>query len=341
MSEEQAVYDADKLAEAGYVAEAVEMLGAGYQPAATIESPRVVRELTNDGLREYKAWGWVKVSAKFIAHIRVLRGAKLAIWQCISLSIDETGKCSLSIKELSAMTGYSHTEVIDSVKELREMGYLGVDKTGKKNIYTPEFAARGNGNDPTESVKKLDSTVVESSPAYQYESSPSEENSVPSSKELKELINGEEKMHTPLGAEQISYAIKKALNDANIRIPNSAVSIIRDALTQIDEGAPVNKNIKTEAIARGISKSDLALSEKIADAFGFDAMPLTEAAFEVYRWIEQQEPEGQTISMFVSWAKKNEDGKYIRMYRKDPSNIKVDWDRAFSEVRSSASEVRF
>ena len=60
MSEEKREYLADQLAEAGYVAEAVQMLGAGYGPAATIESPRTVRELTENGLVETKAWGWVK-----------------------------------------------------------------------------------------------------------------------------------------------------------------------------------------------------------------------------------------------------------------------------------------
>jgi len=222
MSEEKREYLADQLAEAGYVAEAVQMLGAGYGPAATIESPRTVRELTENGLVETKAWGWVKISAKFKSHIRILRGAKLAIWQCIALSIDEQGKCNLTIKELSAATGYSHTEVIDSIKELQELGYLGVDKTGKKNIYTPEFAARGVGNDPSESVKKLDST-----PAYQYESSPSEEKSHPSINRVKR-VNGtyvpngiEGKIFAGLPVEETdlqgsSFDLQKAIDVSNL-----------------------------------------------------------------------------------------------------------------------------
>lgn len=321
-----------------YLTEAEEMLGKGYQPAAIIESPRIVRELTDNGLRDRMAWGWVKISAKFISHIRLLRGAKLAIWQCLSLSIDETGKCSLTIKEISTMTGYSHTEVIDSIRELQEMGYLGVDKSGKKNIYIPEFAARGNGNDPTETVKKLDSTGLESSPVYQNESSPAEEKSISSYKELKELIK---KMHTSKGSQEIAELIFKTLSEGRVYLTKAQKREVRDLLEEIDEGEPMNKNLKTEAYARGIAAEDVKRGESVADAFGFDAMPLTDAAFEIYKWIEQQESEGKHLSTFVAWAKKNEDGKYIRMYRKDPSNIKVDWDRAFAEVRSSASEVRF
>jgi hypothetical protein len=164
--------------------DALEMLGAGYeQPAAILEPARNANSLTKAGLVLRRIWGWVKISANFIAHIKILKGAKLSIWLCIALSIDETGKCNLTIKELAEIAGYSHTEVIDSLKELQVMGYLGIDKSGKKNIYTPEFAARADKKPSKERlVKKLESTPVD-----QYESSPSEENPVPSYRELKEL----------------------------------------------------------------------------------------------------------------------------------------------------------
>lgn len=151
--------------------------------AAEIHPPKNIQALRDDGLTDYKVWGWVKMSAKFIYHIKKLRGAKLSVWQVIALSVDENSKCNLTIKELVELTGYSHTEVINSLKELDEMGYLSIDRGGKKNLYTPEFAARGIDNKPTETlVKKLDSTGV-----YQVESTPPLEKSRPSIKELKEL----------------------------------------------------------------------------------------------------------------------------------------------------------
>jgi hypothetical protein len=159
-------------------------------------------------LSEYKVWGWVKTSANFIKHIKILKGAKLSVWNVIALSVDENGVCNLTIKQLCELTGYSHTEVIDSVKELDVMGYLSVNREGKKNLYTPEFAARGTNNPSQETlVKKLDST-----PVYQYESSSPEVNSVPSYKELKELIkpdilDGE--MHFKLKPESVRKAVKK------------------------------------------------------------------------------------------------------------------------------------
>ena len=125
------------------------------------------------------------MSAKFIAHLKNLKGAKLSIWQCIALSIDEDGTCKTTIKQIGELTGYSHTEVIDSLKELEEMGYLAIDREGRGNIYQPVFVARG-GNNPQESlVKKLDST-----PAYQLESSPARENSVSTFKRVKRVNTG-------------------------------------------------------------------------------------------------------------------------------------------------------
>ena len=80
--------------------EQADYLAENEQPAAIIESPRKVIALREKGLIEYQVWGWVKMSAKFLAHLKYLKGAKLAIWQCIALSIDETGKCKRTIKEI-------------------------------------------------------------------------------------------------------------------------------------------------------------------------------------------------------------------------------------------------
>jgi len=135
------------------------------QPAAIIDPPRVVRSLQDGGLADYQVWGWVKTSAKFRAHIKILRGAKHDIWHYLALGVDEHGKCKETIKEICEGTGYSHTEVINTLRELDEMGYLSIQKDHKGNEYTPEFVARGE-NKPSESAVKK----VESTPVYQVES---------------------------------------------------------------------------------------------------------------------------------------------------------------------------
>lgn len=174
-----------------YITDAAEMIGNGYedQHAAVINPPQKLKALSDNGLVEYQAWGWVKTSAKFISHIKKLKGAKLAIWMCIALSIDENGKCKRTIKELCELTGYSHTEVISSLQELGGSGYLSINKDEKTNIYTPEFVARG-GNIPSEGlVQKLESTGVESTPVYQYESSTLEGNPVSTFNRVKRVNN--------------------------------------------------------------------------------------------------------------------------------------------------------
>lgn len=159
-----------------------EQANYGDQPAAVIDPPRTVRALSEKGLVNYQAWGWVKMSAKFIAHIRKLKGAKLGVWQVIALSIDETGKCRKTIKEICELTDYSHTEVINSIRELQELGYLTVQKDPKGNIYDPEFVARGELSPSDEVVKKVESTLV-----YSVESTPAIEKSPSSIKSIKRV----------------------------------------------------------------------------------------------------------------------------------------------------------
>lgn len=166
-----------------YLTDAMEVMGNGYdQPAAVIDPKRKVLALRDKGLVNYEVWGWVKTSAKFRAHIKILRGAKHDIWHYLALGVDENGNCKETIKQICEGTGYSHTEVISTLKELDELGYLSIKKDSKGNTYTPEFVARG-GNKPTENaVKKVESSLVD-----QVESSPSLEKSPSSISRVKRV----------------------------------------------------------------------------------------------------------------------------------------------------------
>lgn len=178
--------------------EALNMPGTGYgnpNPAAVIERPRRDMELRDDGLYEYKVWGWVKISAKFIAHIRKLKGAKLAIWQVIALSIDEDGKCELPVEDIALMSGYSESETRETLRELEEMGYLSVNRRqGRKSIYQPEFAARSSA-DPTQDIHPSRKTTPPVS-TQGYPSSPPIEQATPIPLELKELKHGDKSPDT-------------------------------------------------------------------------------------------------------------------------------------------------
>lgn len=175
--------------QAEYITDAMKIMGAGYsdQPAAIIDPPRMVKALRDKGMGDYKVWGWVKKSTNFIYHIKILKGSKLAIWDVISLSIDEDGTCSLSAPEIAELTGYSVSEVRQSIGELDEMGYLSVIRaTGKRSIYTPEFAARG-ANNPTDNPSRKSTPPVSKGNCADDPSSPSIENFTPSIKRVKRI----------------------------------------------------------------------------------------------------------------------------------------------------------
>jgi len=97
----------------------------------------------------------------------------------------------------------------------------------------------------------------------------------------------------------------------------------------------VVKVLQTEARARGVSEEEIKLSEKIGKALGFDVMPLTPQACNVYKWVAEQEAKGQKIETFAKWALSEKRVQFKRMYRKDPENIKIDWTQAFVVVENT------
>ncbi len=129
------------------------------EPAAIIERPQS-RLVLHDELAEEWTVAWIKLSTAFKPHIKNLRGAPLAVWLYISLSIGSDGNAFPGIRTIADETGYSHQAVIDAVKFLEEKGYLSVRRGERRyNIYKPQFAAIGKTNEPTETVKLVDSSV--------------------------------------------------------------------------------------------------------------------------------------------------------------------------------------
>ena len=138
-----------------YVTEAMNLLSG--EPAAVIEQPRT-KLVLRDGIGEEWTAAWVKLSTAFKPHIKELRGAPLAIWLYISLSINKQGVAFPGIRTIAEDTGYSHQGVLDAIKTLEEKGYLHVRRGEKRyNLYEPEFSAIGKTNEPTGSVNSLDS----------------------------------------------------------------------------------------------------------------------------------------------------------------------------------------
>jgi DNA-binding transcriptional ArsR family regulator len=335
MSEEQADYLVDN-----------------EQPAAIIESPRKVKALQDNGLRDYQVWGWVKMSANFIKHIRILKGAKLSVWSVIALSIDESGFCNLSVPVIASLTDYSQSEVRETIKELDEMGYLSVTRSdGKKNIYDPEFVARSFNSPTSEPLQKNDPSRKTTPPVVTGTnsadpSSPAEENSVPTYKELKELIQEKTKnMKTKKNPDVMAREIGKIVRAEKYLSPKKVEDIVEAYLVEINEEGEnepqpekrkkkeedLNAQMKTMARARGVPENEIEFIDRACNAFGFQVMQIDEISLVAYRWIMSQEILGQTIEDFADWARKDEDGKFIGKYRKNGGNIRNDWAQAFGE----------
>lgn len=143
-----------------YITEAMDLLRG--EPAAIIEQPRA-NIVLRDGLGEEWTVAWVKLSTAFKPHIKELRGAPLAVWLYIALSINKQGVSFPAIRTIAEDTGYSHQGVLDAIKALEEKGYLKVRRGERKfNLYEPEFAAIGRTNEPSGTVNLVDSSAPKS-----------------------------------------------------------------------------------------------------------------------------------------------------------------------------------
>jgi hypothetical protein len=155
-----------------------------------IDPPRMVTALRESGLTEYRVWGWVKKSAKFIYHIGVLKGSKISTWDVIALSINEDGECNLSAPEIAKLTRYSVSETRQAIGELEEMGYLSVQRnSGKRSIYKPLYAARGANNPIEPDPSSYSTPLVGKDKRAADPSSPSIQNAPPSIKRVKRVNN--------------------------------------------------------------------------------------------------------------------------------------------------------
>jgi hypothetical protein len=125
------------------VKDAIEMLGKGYE----IHAPAVVLEMGEGRhLEHVDSSAWVKISTSFKNVMPYLKGANLAVFLAISLSVNDKGECFPGIDKLAEWTNYSERAVFYAVKELEETGFLTIVRGKKKsNLYhVNAFAAYGD-----------------------------------------------------------------------------------------------------------------------------------------------------------------------------------------------------
>lgn len=134
------------------VADALEMLGKGYENPIEIHAPHTVLEMgDNYELQATEKGAWIKLSVSFRDVIKYMKGAKLAVFLAIALGINKSGESYPAFDTVAEWTGYSRRAVASAISELEIDGFLKVIRGEKKsNLYHIDwFAAFGSGNDPT------------------------------------------------------------------------------------------------------------------------------------------------------------------------------------------------
>jgi hypothetical protein len=132
---------------AEYITDAMEMMGKGYEHPAVVITPPTTEFALGDqpGFVQTKTPAFVKISTAFKKHMINLKGARLAIWLYVALSVNDNCKAYPSIETIERDTGYSNRAIIDAVKDLEASGYLSVKRReGTSHLYTINgFAAIG------------------------------------------------------------------------------------------------------------------------------------------------------------------------------------------------------
>lgn len=123
------------------------------KPEAVVQFERPSEQLveTDDGYELVKSMGWIKFSAAFRKNmLKQLKGAKLGIFICICLHLNEKGVSFPGIDLIASETGYHRDTVMVEIAEMEKIpGLMQVlRQRGQKNKYIPAFVSRGAGKEP-------------------------------------------------------------------------------------------------------------------------------------------------------------------------------------------------
>jgi len=165
MSEKRAIYEAvaDQLAEKGYVEDAVEMLGKGYEPSIEIEAPRQVTERHGNKLIEVERTAFVKLYTSFKAELKDMKGDDLKVWIYLALSINRyTKDARPGLRKIAEDTSISINTVRGIIDRLENSGLLDIEKAdGRRNYYRPaDYASVSKTDTVRETVLNESETVL-------------------------------------------------------------------------------------------------------------------------------------------------------------------------------------
>jgi hypothetical protein len=124
-----------------YVADAIEMMGKGYDyPSIVVEPPHRRIERHGKQMLEVEDAAFVKFSTEFKTELADLDVYALKVFIYIGLSINfETGTAYPGVRKIAQETKMNKDTVAKAIEELEEKGFLRVQRRdGASNIYKPE-----------------------------------------------------------------------------------------------------------------------------------------------------------------------------------------------------------
>jgi len=82
-----------------------------------------------------------------------------------------------------------------------------------------------------------------------------------------------------------------------------------------------------------------AIVDRLERGLGLRNMMRDERAQEVYRWIIEQEKDGKSLKVFISWALDAERVRFVGKYKNNPDAIRVDYQAAIGSQQRSSADV--
>ena len=248
MSEKQSIYEAaaDQLAEAGYVSEAVEMLGAGYdQPAVEIEQPRTVIQRREGKLQAVDRPAFIKLSTDFKNELAGISGDALKVWIFVSLSINrKSGRANPGLRTIADGVGLAVNTVQKALKELEAVNLLAVYRGEKRyNLYEiPEYVS-ANRSEPSVSNRDTDLQTV---------SNPDETVSNSAQTVSPSVILNQKNQRNKKGdiLDGMSYFAQQA--------QERGVDKVEDVLVRLDRGisANIHRSLANQSVAKRILREE-------------------------------------------------------------------------------------
>lgn len=143
-----------------------------------------------------------------------------------------------------------------------------------------------------------------------------------------------------IGTEQIKHKILRKLKKYKAHLTGGKYGDFADELAdEIIELLGDDMRNKQWDLEHDFPAELAAIVEKLERGLGLRNMKRDERAQEVYRWLIEQEKNGKPIKNFISWALDSERARFVGKYKNNPDAIKVDYQFAFMQNRSSADEI--